>query len=175
MSPVTGSAPRTYTLEEKIALVTRIDELLRTGVTKAAAAEAAGTSWTSYLNWTRAGIRPARTPVARSRDEWAGLVAAVQARVAEGLTIKAACLEVGISEDRFYQWRKRLAPAPPMRPVEVADVKALVPVSPAALTLAPPRPVAQAVQEGLVLVAPGGYRIEGLAVETAAALLRALA
>lgn len=61
-----------------------------------------------------------------------------------------------------------------MRPVEVT---ALVPVAPAALALAlaPPPSEAPAQAAGLVLVAPGGYRVEGLAVESAAALLRALA
>ena len=70
-----------------------------------------------------------------------------------------------------------------MRVVEVSpdEVTALVPVAPAALAAAQILALAPAVETevpgraGLCLVAPGGYRIEGLAVETAAALLRALA
>jgi hypothetical protein len=62
-----------------------------------------------------------------------------------------------------------------MRPVEVT---ALVPVASQALSLVPPRPAVEAPAvapaQGLALVAPGGYRVEGLSVETAAALLRAL-
>lgn len=183
--PPKGAMPRLYTLEQKIAFVTKVDQLLRAGLGKGAAAEAAGTSWASYTNWVQAGIRPAPAPC--TPEEKARLVAAVQARVGEGMTVKVACETVGVTEDRYFRWRKQLAPPPPMRPVAVAgaDVTALVPVAPAALapvstalTLAPPA-IADAVAPpstaGLCLVAPGGYRIEGLGIETAAALLRALA
>ncbi len=111
-------APRTYTLEQKLALVTEIERRLRTGEgTVRAIAESLGTTDTSYHNWVKAGIR---------------------------------------------------ASAPTMRPVEVT---AVVPFSRSALTVAPSPKAAPA---QLALVAPGGYRLEGLCVETAAALLRAL-
>jgi transposase-like protein len=178
-----GTMPRLYTLEEKTAIVTKVEKLLRAGLSKSAAIEAAGTNCGSYANWVRAGIRPTPrpTPVVRSPEERARLVAAVQAHVTEGLSVVAACREVGIREERFYLWRKQLAPPPPMRPVQIeagADITALVPVPPAAITFAPSPPEAEPPAPpvaGLALVAPGGYRVEGLDVETAAALLRALA
>ena len=55
-----------------------------------------------------------------------------------------------------------------MRPVTVSEDASL------AIAVAPARP-AEFLPESLSLVAPGGYRIEGLSVEAAAALLRALA
>lgn len=178
-----GTMPRLYTLEEKTAIVTKVEVLLQAGLNKTAAFEAAGTNSASYANWVRAGIRPTQrpTPVLRSPEERARLVAAVQAHITEGLTTAAACREVGIREERFYAWRKQLAPPPPMRPVEIeagAEVTALVPIAPAAITFAPGRPADEAPAPRpaeLALVAPGGYRIEGLGIETAAALLRALA
>lgn len=180
--PEDGAMPRIYTPEEKIAFVTKVDELLRAGLSKRAAAEAAGTNWGSYTNWVRAGVRPVRRPAApvlRTHEEKARLVAAVQALVEGGATVRVACDEVGVTEDRFFKWRKQLAPPPPMRPVEVdggGAVMALVPVPPAPLAL--PASPAEAAEPpppaGLSLVAPGGYRNEGLGVETAAALLRAL-
>lgn len=178
-----GTMPRLYTLEEKTAIVTKVETLLRAGLNKTAAIEAAGTNSASYANWVRAGIRPTQrpAPVKRSPEEQARLVAAVQAHLTEGLTVSAACREVGIREERFYLWRKQLAPPPPMRPVQLeagAEVTALVPVLSAAITFAPSPPEAEPPappMAGLALVAPSGYRIEGLGVETAAALLRALA
>ena len=181
--PADGAMPRLYTLDEKIAYVTKVDQLLRAGLGKMAAAEAAGTNWASYTNWVKAGVRPTQrpSPVLRTPEEKARLVAAVQARVGDGLTIKAACLELGVPEERFFKWRKQIAPPPPLRPVEVEGaatdmVTALVPVLPAPLALvAPPVTAPEPPPAGLCLVAPGGYRIEGLGVESAAALLRALA
>ena len=185
-----GAMPRIYTLEEKVSLVTKVDQLLRAGLGKTAAAEAAGTNWSSYTNWIKAGIRPAQrpAPVQRTPEEKARLVAAVQAHVGHGLTVRNACREVGIDEERFYIWRKQLAPPAALRPVEVLGVTstALVPVPTAALVPAAPTALALSAPSatedrgdtetaGLCLVAPGGYRIEGLGVETAAALLRALA
>jgi hypothetical protein len=55
-----------------------------------------------------------------------------------------------------------------MRPVEVS---ASLPVPSTALTIFTPKPA----PETLTLSAPGGYRLEGLGIESAAALLRALA
>jgi transposase-like protein len=170
--------PRAYTLEEKIALVTEIERRYRAGGgTLKAAAQAAGTTDTSYNNWLRAGIRP--LPATRPApprpyppEERKRLLGEVDHLLAGGMGIDAACRQVGISDSSYRKWRDEMGPPPAMRPVEVT---ALVPVTPTALTLAPPRSAA-AFEAGstLVLVAPGGYRIEGLGVETAAALLRAL-
>jgi hypothetical protein len=64
----------------------------------------------------------------------------------------------GRDPDSYRQWQER------------------APCSVPWLTLTPRR-TAAGVQpfRGLTLVAPGGYRVEGLTVETAAALLKALA
>lgn len=189
MAKTRRGAPRTYTLEEKIALVREIERRLSAGgISVSAAATAAGTTFTSYRKWTQAGIRPAPLPEppaashVRTPDERAELLAQVDQKRAEGLGILAACKAVGISDKSYRKWQEDLAPPPAMRPVEVT---ALVPVAPTALTLAPPRSAAVLVlpapaaasppTPALTLVAPGGYRIEGLAVETAAQLLRALA
>lgn len=184
--PKSRGASPVYTEAEKIALVTKVDHLVRVGgLTLTAAVKAAGTNSASYANWTRAGIRP--LPAAHSAPapvppaERARLVSEVQARCVAGMDVRQACREVGISDHRYYKWRRQGAPLPAMRPVEVTtrgpEITALVPVAPAPLALASarPSPEAPAQNAGLVLVAPGGFRVEGLAVESAAALLRALA
>ena len=176
--PKPRSASPVYTEAEKIALVTKVDHLVRVGgLSISAAVKAAGTNTASYANWTRAGIR--QLPAARSvaapvaAEERARLVAEIQARCESGMDVRRACLAVGISEHRYYKWRRQLAPPPTMRPVEVT---AMVPVAPTALALAPAHPSSETPSQvpGLVLVAPGGYRVEGLVVESAAWLLRAL-
>ena len=154
--PAQAAMPRIYTHEEKVALVTKVEQMLGAGLGKTAAAQAAGTNWSSYTNWVRAGIRPARRPdpVKRSPEEKLRLVAAVQERMAEGVTALVACREVGIHREQFFHWRKRFAPPAAMRPVEVvggditalvpAPVTALVPAATTAITTADtaPEPVA---------------------------------
>lgn len=89
-----------------------------------------------------------------------------------GYSTERACQSVGIAADSYRRWRDAAAPAAAMRPVEVT---ALVPVRPQALSLIPPKPASEiASAQGLALFSPGGYRVEGLDVETAAALLKAL-
>lgn len=188
--------PRTYTDEEKIALVTEIERRYRAGDGPVSAiARELGTSDTNYYNWVRKGIqpraaepeRPARPVAARpyAEADRTQLLAEVDDQRAKGLSVKAACRCVGIAEKSYRKWREADAPLPAMRPVEVTapapEVTALVPVAidaPASLfepvsPTAPPRPAPE--PPGLSLVAPGGYRLEGLAVETAVAVLRALA
>lgn len=172
-------ARRTYSLEEKAALVAEVERLYQAGgQTYVSIARQLGISDTSYHTWIAAGIKPAAGRVSAPaapkpkvtysparRDE---LVAGIERLHAAGQTLKEACHAVGIGEKTFRVWRARRRPLPAMRPVEVT---ALVPVAPPALTLVPAKPAPPA----LTLVAPGGYRIEGLAIEDAAALLRALA
>ena len=90
-------------------------------------------------------------------------------RAGEG-SLQAIASRLGTCEASYHNWTKagirpvRPVDEVPLRPVEVT---ALVPVTeqePAAPSRTP-----------LSLVAPGGYRLEGLSVESAAALLRALA
>ena len=171
-----------YTLEEKIALVTEIDRLYRTGnVSLIAAANAAGTSTTSYRNWVRAGIKPRSpeperlprpvSPPPYGQVERERILAEIERLRDVGQSVKAACQAVGISTKSYHKWRCDEAPMPAMVPVEFT---ALVPFAPPlALLLAAPVPTI--VADVLTLVAPSGYRIEGLAIESAAALLRMLA
>ncbi|MDB5096108.1 MAG: hypothetical protein JWM80_529 [Cyanobacteria bacterium RYN_339] len=120
-------APRIFTHEEKVRLVTEIERRYREGGgSLRAIAASVGATDSNYYNWLRAGIRP-------------------------------------------------VGPLPAMRQVEVT---ALVPVAPAAVTVvtvAAPAPTPSAPAPALNLVAPGGYRLEGLGIESAAALLKALA
>lgn len=115
--------PRSYTLEEKIALVTEIERRYRAGgVTLKAAAQAAGTTDTSYNNWIRAGIRP--LPLTRPApprpyppEERKRLLQEVEALLAGGMGIDAACRKVGISDSNAshkhvqqrsaYHWLRR--------------------------------------------------------------------
>ena len=172
-------AKRSYTLEEKAALVAEVERLYQAGGrTYVSIARQLGISDTSYHTWIAAGVKPAARPVSTataptpkvtySPARRAELVAKIEGLHAAGQTIKEACRAVGIGEKTFRVWRARRRPLPAMRPVEVT---ALVPVATPALALTPANPAPAA----LTLVAPGGYRIEGLAVEDAAALLRALA
>lgn len=162
--------PRTYTRQEKITFVSEIARRYPSeGRPLTAIADELGISASNYYNWTKAGIRPqptepvVATPRLYSPAEREHIRSEVDRRRAAGMGIQAACCEVGISEKSYRKWMADAAPPPTMRPVEIT---ALVPVSPTAA--APPTPQ-------LALVAPGGYRIEGLSVEMAAELLRALA
>ncbi len=89
----------------------------------------------------------------------------------EGGTFAGAAKALGVSEPTLQAWRKgkpaahrrgqAAAPRPGLVPVEVREAKK------------PERPaVAQA--GTLTVVAPGGFRVEGLSVEAAAVLLRKL-
>jgi len=88
-----------------------------------------------------------------------------------GGTLAGTAKALGVSEPTLQAWRKgqpaahRRAQAPGERP-------ALVPV----VVTTPKKPERRAaVQAGrLTVVAPGGFRVEGLSLETAAQLLRRL-
>lgn len=186
---------RTYTIEERRAIVAEIDRRYKAGkgIYRVLAAQL-GVTDSDYHYWRRAhpplpeASRASVTAPAASRPTSAAkaspppppyppaererLRLEVDRQRATGRSIVDACKAAGISTDSYRKWAAAAAPAPAMRPVEVT---ALVPAppSPPALALAPPRPAPA--PERLTLVAPSGHRIEGLAVETAAALLRALA
>lgn len=88
------------------------------------------------------------------------IVAEIQRRrEAEGRGVRSLAAEYGISENTYYNWLRAecLGTEVPFRSVEIT---ALVPVIPAST---------------VSLMSPGGYRVEGLSVEDAARLLRALA
>lgn len=133
MTTTRRSGPvRTYTLEEKTALVTEIDRRYRAGEgALRTIAASLGITDTNYYNWLKAGIRP----------------------------VKMRPVEV-----------TAVVPAPVVAPAVAPPAPAPVPASAPTTTV-----TVASVASSLTLVSPGGYRIEGLAVETAAQLLRALA
>lgn len=170
---------RKFTLTEKALLVGEIESRHRAGGGSIRAiAHSLGIADASYHGWVKAGIRPpgSRQPTGARHHtdaERALLVADVEARIARGATVRPACWAVGIGEKSYRRWKAKLAPPPVMRPVEVT---ALVPVAPAsASALAFAAPAAEPAPAALTLHVPGGYRLEGLDVTTAARLLRALA
>ena len=161
------SVRRNFTREEKSAYVAEFERLYRAGGrTYASIARQLGLSESNYFAWVARGIKPSApvaTPaapssprIAYSPDQRGRLVAEVERLVASGQAVRAACRTAGIGEKSFRAWRNR--PATPLQMREVA-VTSLVPLAPPAITV----------------VAPGGYRVEGLGVEDAARLLRALA
>lgn len=170
---------RSYTIEEKIALVTGIDRRYRAGEgTLAGIARELGTAETNYYHWVRAGIRPrAQVPEKPARlakgcsygdAERERLLQEVDELRACGHGTEAACKAVGISQTSYRRWRKpRLTLT--MRPVEVT---AMVPLAPSVAPLVVPQGPPSS--RTFALVAPGGYRLEGLDVGSAAVLLRAL-
>ena len=170
MAGKVGTALRTYTLAEKTALVTEIERRFQAGEGSIRAiASQLGTCEASYYNWTKAGIKAASQPVKPySSDERELLQAEVDRLLASGMNTTAACEAVGIAPNTLRRWRQDGDGEPEFRAV---GVTALVPSTPGPLVVTAP---AQA-PAYLSLVAPGGYRIDGLGIETAAALLRALA
>ncbi|HBN07275.1 MAG TPA: hypothetical protein DD435_01060 [Cyanobacteria bacterium UBA8530] len=174
MAGIPGCAPRRYTIQEKIALVTEIERRHRaSNGTLRSIAAALGTTETTYQNWIRAGIMPSPlladvspAPAAQKRYkqiERLQLLAEVEHLRDEGHGLLSACRVVGISGKSFHRWKGLAASPPAMRPVEFT---AMVPILPV-ITSKP-------VIETLTLIAPGGYRIEGMSIESAASLLRAL-
>lgn len=169
MRGIPGRAPRRYTHDQKVALVTEIQHRHRkTGKALRVIAQELGTTETSYLAWLRAGIEPVPPPerprrLAYPLAERQHLLAEVDRFLAQGQTVASACRAAGISDESYRRW-KLAEQEPAMRPVEIT---ALVPVRSPVVVVPPPTP--------LTLLAPGGYRLEGLSVESAAALLRALA
>lgn len=122
----------------------------------------------------RRAAPPIYTPADRVR-----LVTEIQRRFAAGEgTIRAIAASLGTTETSYHNWVKagvRPPGMPAMRSIEVTapspELMALVPAGPTALTVAP---APKAAPVPLTLVGPGGYRLEGLDVEGAAALLKAL-
>jgi transposase-like protein len=179
-----------YSPAEKSVFLARIEELYEAGGrTYTSIARELGLNDTSYHNWRSQGFKPTpKTPAAVAvpsaqrvfdASDRVQLVGNIDALRARGSSMKAACLAVGISDKSYRTWKAAAAPRLPMRVVEMT---ALVPMPTVAtaLTIVPPTGPALAGRElggapiALALVAPGGYRIEGLGIETAAQLLRAL-
>lgn len=175
MSIAPRSKFKVHTQAEKEAIVAEIQRRSsQEGLPIRPLAEAFGITPTTYYRWLRQGVRPASTPSlpnsSRKRfgvgERQALLVAKAEGLRAAGESIRGAAEAVGISEKSLRRWLAQES-RPAFRPVAISDF-------PTSLALVP-RPVATAPSPSeLSLVAPGGYRIEGLGVESAAALLRLL-
>jgi hypothetical protein len=95
-----------------------------------------------------------------ARSDRAGIVAAIdRRRREEGRSLASLVAEYGISTSSYYLWRREGEADSPGQAFRPVAVTALVPAARGA---------------GLSVVSPGGYRVEGLSVEDAARLLRAL-
>jgi len=167
---------KSYSAAQKSALVAEVERLYRAGGRSyTSIARELGIRDSSYHNWLSQGIKPAPPPAALaaprvySPSDRVELVATVERLRGEGQAVDAACRAAGISIKSYRKWREDAAPPLAMRPVTITS---LVPTAATALSFVPSRPAA--LSPPLALVAPGGYRVEGLSIETAAQLLRAL-
>lgn len=169
---------RTFSQQEREEVMKAIQRGLVAGKPVAVTAREWGITQAIYYRWVRELAReqdelpplaPQREPVpgiARARrrftpEERTQLLAEIRRRLAAGASVATATHELGLSATCWYNWTcEEKSQAMPFRPVEI-----VVPV-------ASPSPSAPT---SLSLVAPGGYRIEGLGIESAAALLKALA
>jgi transposase-like protein len=163
------TARNQFTRAERQALVNEVDRLYRAGGrTYVSIARELGIGDSSYHSWLAAGIKPRQQPLAAatrvlySPQQRADIVAEVERRVAAGETCQIACLALGIQGKTFRTWRQKLS-----LPLREVAITALVPAF-----AAPPTPLAGT---SLTVVAPNGYRVEGLDLESVARLLRALA
>jgi transposase-like protein len=168
MAGIPGCAPRRYTHQEKVALVTEIDRIHRDeGGSLRSIARKLGTTETSYLNWRKAGIEPKpeskKQPNRRAYplEERRRLLSEVERFLDQGKTLADSCRITGISDESFRRWKSETQ-VPWLRPVEIT---ALMPIAPE------PR---NSPAETLILITPGGYRLEGLDIENAIKSLRAL-
>lgn len=111
----------------------------------------------------KAGRRSGSLPFAQTLRAFA--VRYAEHTVAAGGTVTDAAQKLGVSGPTLYEWRKG-RPTERSRPKPAAKSGALVPVR------VRERPVGEAeVGPRVVLVSPGGWRVEGLSVEAAAQLL----
>lgn len=184
-----------HTLAEKQALIVEIERQVKAGRGVRPVARELGIAPGNYYRWLSEGLRPAvptvdgpetlvekpvAPPVPDTVDarERTRIIAAVRAALVEGTPVKVSAKRHGITEGTFYRWVREAGR-------ELARPARKKPEQTRALTVRPPdlrafRAVTVAVAApepatALVLVAPGGYRLEGLDVASAAALLRALA
>lgn len=161
---------RTYAPAERERIIAKIRAGLKDGKRVAVSAAELGIGEATFYRWVREKAR-ADKPGSRGRtgyapEQRASILAAVRQRMAGGLGLDAACRAEGITSSSYYNWaadeRRRAPVAMTLRPVS------LVPT--AGPTIASPAPAARE----LTLLSPGGYRVEGLDVAAAAALLKAL-
>lgn len=160
-----NTSHRVYTQAEKVAIVSEIARRYRSeGRSVAAIADDLGISPSNYYKWRSDGIIPqtTQTPTARhpySAADKERLKAQVEDLLGAGKNLRAACQMVGISDKSFRKWCADADSTTVLRPVEITGI---TPVT------------ATPASAGLSLIAPGGFRVEGLTIETAAQLLKAL-
>ncbi len=160
-----NTSHRVYTQAEKVAIVSEIARRCRSeGRSVAAIAGDLGVSPANYYKWRSDGIipQPTQTPSARRPYPAADkqqLMAQVEDLLGAGKNLRVACQMVGISDKSFRKWRADADSTTILRPVEITGITPVT-VTPASA--------------GLSLIAPGGFRVEGLTIETAAQLLKAL-
>lgn len=164
-----GVGHRTYDARERAEIIAAIERGAEQGRSVGATARDFGITGSVYYRWIRerarsergsdiaisSGGRASQERRRPSADEKGRLVAEIRRRRDAGEPIQSVALAVGLHENTCYRWLRETE-APTFRPVEVVVAE----------------PVAQV---ALSLVAPSGHRVEGLDVETAARLLRALA
>lgn len=171
---------RTYTQAERDQIIAEIRAGLEAGKRVAVTAKELGIKESTFYRWLREQARsvdPTPTPrrpmrpvraagaprVVLSEARKREIVAAIRRRVAAGERVEEAARAEGVSPWSYYDWARRI-PA-----TKGAGEQAPLTMRPVALV-----PEMPAGAGGLTLVAPGGYRVEGLDVARAAALLRAL-
>ena len=160
-----------FTQAERDEIIAKIRAGLVEGKRASVTAAELGISESTFYRWLREKARGSGASEAKARSpqrgmgyapsEKARLITAVERRIARGEKAVAAAQAVGLASSTYYAWmRERRVNAAPLmlRPVTVVAAE-------------PNRPAASG---GLTLVAPGGYRLEGLDVASAAALLRSL-
>lgn len=165
--PRKGAWPRSYSEADRAALVTEIERRFRAGEGSIRTISAQlGTCEASYHNWIKAGIKANQAPQTRRYEplERERILAEIGRLESRGLSLTAACEAAGVSTRSLRRWQEAPDGEVRLRPVEVTAVVPAAPREPGSVA----HPV-------LSLVAPGGYRVEGLSVESAATLLRALA
>jgi len=190
-----------YTPAEKAALVGEVQRRQRSeGLSAGHIAHQIGISSASYYSWVRAGVRAPESALtvqaaagkassaalrakagrrydAGRRD---ALLAEVAARREAGEGLGAILKSLDLGRKSYARWLECERPMPAFRAVVVEDAPSELTPAAATVALVPIAEADQAISTPtgpalLTLVAPGGYRIEGLAVDSAAALLRALA
>lgn len=162
-----GLDHRTFSAHEREAIISAVEHAAGLGKSVGDTARDHGITGAIFYRWIRErarggsarGTAPLPAPRLRrkfTREDKADLIAEMHRRRDRGESIKDLARALGLHENSCYRWLREEPPMP-FRAVEIAD------------------PVSSPAPAELCLVAPSGHRIEGLDVETAAQLLRALA
>lgn len=165
---------RVYSVEDREAILAAVHAGLKLGKSVKVTSREHGITESTFYRWERerawesklALQPPARPRPAQpsrtycNREDRERLIPQIRQRLDAGATVKEAARAVGVSAKSWYRWMRMAAAEPEssptaFRPVELTSELAVQ-------------------TSGLSLLTPGGYRVEGLSVETAIQLLRAL-